>query len=133
MAAKRIAKKNASRAKAKESSTRAKAVPPRLNKRSADKDDSICPIVGIGGSAGGFEATMELLRHLPAKNGMAFVIVQHLDPHHASKLASLLGKVSAMPVIEVEKTTKPDPGTVYVQPSNKCVVVNKGSRTLLRR
>jgi len=133
MAAKRIAKKNASRAKAKASSTRAKSVPPRLNKRSADKDDSICPIVGIGGSAGGFEATMELLRHLPAKNGMAFVIVQHLDPHHASKLASLLDKVSAMPVIEVEKTTKPERGTVYVQPSNKCVVVKNNSLTLIRR
>ena len=40
-----------------------------------------CPIVGIGGSAGGFEAAMELLRHLPSRTGMAFVIVQHLDPH----------------------------------------------------
>jgi chemotaxis response regulator CheB len=45
-----------------------------------------CPIVGIGGSAGGFEAAMELLRHLPPKTGMAFVIVQHLDPHHDSGL-----------------------------------------------
>src|SRR5215470_14218591 len=90
-----------------------------------------CPMVGIGGSAGGFEATMELLRHLPPKNGMAFVIVQHLDPHHASKLASLLGKVTAMPVIEIEKTTKPEPNTVYVQPSNKCVVVKNGSLTLI--
>jgi two-component system, chemotaxis family, CheB/CheR fusion protein len=90
--------------------------------------------VGIGGSAGGFEAIMEFLRHLPAKNGMVFVIVQHLDPHHASKLASLLGKVTAMPVIEIEKTTKPQPNTVYVQPPNKCVVVIKdGSLALVRR
>ena len=92
-----------------------------------------CPMVGIGGSAGGFEATMELLRHLPAKNGMAFVIVQHLDPHHASKLASLLGKVTAMPVIEIEKTTKPEPNTVYVQPPNKCVVFKDGELALVRR
>src|ERR1700704_4809903 len=60
-----------------------------------------CPIVGVGGSAGGFEAATELLQHLPAKNGMAFVIVQHLDPHHASKLATLLGRSTHMPVIEV--------------------------------
>ena len=56
-------------------------------KSSASTKKTGCPIVGVGGSAGGFEAGMELLRHLPAKNGMAFVIVQHLDPHHASRLA----------------------------------------------
>jgi two-component system, chemotaxis family, CheB/CheR fusion protein len=100
--------------------------------RSTAKDVN-CPIVGVGGSAGGFEATMELLRHLPAKNGMAFVIVQHLDPHHASKLASLLGKATAMPVIEIEKTTKPERNTVYVQPPNKCVVVKDGELALIRR
>jgi len=76
---------------------------------------------------------MELLRHLPAKNGMTFVVVQHLDPHHASRLASLLGKVTAMPVIEIEKTTKPEPNTVYVQPPDKCVVVKDGSLALVRR
>src|ERR1051326_2678214 len=64
-----------------------------------------CPIVGIGGSAGGFEAAMELLRHLPVNSGTAFAIVQHLDPHHASRLASLLGRVTKMPVIEVTGTT----------------------------
>ena len=100
--------------------------------KSAKKNDGF-PIVGVGGSAGGFEATMELLRHLPAKNGMAFVIVQHLDPHHASKLASLLGKVTAMPVIEIEKTTRPDVNTVYVQPPNKCVMLQDGELRLVRR
>jgi two-component system CheB/CheR fusion protein len=102
--------------------------------RAATKKKSIgCPIVGVGGSAGGFEAAMELLRHLPAKNGMAFVIVQHLDPHHASRLASLLGKVTDMPVIEVAGTTTPQPNTVYVQPPNKCVIVKDGALTLIRR
>jgi two-component system CheB/CheR fusion protein len=76
---------------------------------------------------------MELLRHLPARNGMAFVIVQHLDPHHASRLASLLGKVTAMPVIEIEKTTTPERNTVYVQPPNKCVVIKGRELTLVRR
>src|SRR2546426_9689337 len=92
----------------------------------AKKKSIDCPIVGVGGSAGGFEATMELLRHLPAKNGMSFVVVQHLDPHHASKLASLLGKATAMPVIEITKTTRPQANTAYVQPSNKCVLVKDG-------
>ena len=79
--------------------------------RSKDEQD-LCPIVGIGGSAGGFEAAMELLRELSPKSGMAFAVVQHLDPHHASKLASLLGRATSMPVIEVEKTIEIEPNTV---------------------
>jgi len=97
------------------------------------KSSSACPIVGIGGSAGGFEAAMEFLRNLPQKTGMAFVIVQHLDPHHASRLSNLLGKVTAMPVSEVTRTTTPKPNTVYVQPPNKCVTAKNGALTLVRR
>jgi two-component system, chemotaxis family, CheB/CheR fusion protein len=92
-----------------------------------------CPIVGIGGSAGGFEAAMELLRHLPPSTGVAFVIVQHLDPHHASRLPKLLGKVTAMPVVELAEPTTPRPDTVYVQPPNKCVIVKDGALKLIRR
>src|SRR5437868_6205991 len=97
------------------------------------KSSPACPIVGIGGSAGGFEAAMEFLRHLPAKTGMAYVIVQHLDPHHASRLSNLLGKVTAMPVSEVTGTTTPKPNTVYVQPPNKCVIAKDGTLTLVQR
>src|SRR6184192_1553351 len=95
--------------------------------------DGSCPIVGIGGSAGGFEAAMELLRHLPARTGMAFVIVQHLDPHHGSRLANLLGKATSMPVSEIAGTTTPEPNAVYVQPPNKCVIAKSGKLTLVRR
>src|SRR5438105_11528622 len=98
-----------------------------------EKSWALCPIVGIGGSAGGFEAAMEFLRQLPSKTGMAFVIVQHLDPHHASRLSNLLGKVTAMPVSEVTGTTSPKPNTVYVQPPNKCVIAKNGALTLVRR
>src|SRR2546421_4118668 len=97
------------------------------------KSPEACPIVGIGGSAGGFEAAMEFLRHLPSKTGMAFVIVQHLDPHHASQLSNLLGKVTAMSVSEVTGTTTPKPNTVYVQPPNKCVVAKNGALRLVQR
>jgi len=97
------------------------------------KSSTACPIVGIGGSAGGFEAAMEFLRNLPQKTGMAFVIVQHLDPHHASQLSNLLGKVTAMPVSEITRTTTPKPNTVYVQPPSKCVIAKNGALTLVRR
>jgi two-component system CheB/CheR fusion protein len=87
----------------------------------------------VGGSAGGFEAAMELLRHLPPENGMAFVIVQHLDPNHTSRLASLLSRATAMPVVEITRTTNPQPNTVYVQPPNKCVIFKDRALTLVRR
>src|SRR6267154_1433037 len=92
-----------------------------------------CPIVGIGGSAGGFEAAMELLRHLPTRTGMAFVIVQHLDPHHGSRLPNLLGKATSMPVTEITGTTVPKPNAVYVQPPDKCVIAKNGKLTLVQR
>src|SRR6266481_550340 len=95
--------------------------------------DGSCPIVGIGGSAGGFEAAMDLLRHLPPRTGMAFVIVQHLDPHHGSRLANLLGKATSMPVNEVTETVTPKPDAVYVQPPNKCVIAKNGKLTLVSR
>src|SRR2546430_17626656 len=70
-----------------------------------EKPSAACPIVGIGGSAGGFEAAMGFLRHLPPKTGMAFLIVQHLDPHHARRLFNLLRKVTAMPGSGIYRTT----------------------------
>src|SRR6266568_5031797 len=129
------ANKKRKRSGTRRRSVRHKAKPQFGTDGSAGKEKSpgICPIVGIGGSAGGFEAAMEFLRQLSSKTGMAFVIVQHLDPHHASRLSNLLGKVTAMPVSEVTETTTPKPNTVYVQPPNKCVIAKNGALTLVRR
>src|SRR5213596_1564063 len=135
MAAKRKAISRASPSRIKTSgakSSRLKSSKTKSALQSA-KQYSSCPIVGIGGSAGGFEAAMELLRNLPSRTGMAFVIVQHLDPHHASRLSNLLGKVTPMPVSEVTGTTTPKPNAVYVQPPNKCVMAKDGTLTLVRR
>jgi two-component system, chemotaxis family, CheB/CheR fusion protein len=134
MAAKRSPKRGAQLSRTKSSGKKsAGSNSARQRSRSNRPKKDSCPIVGIGGSAGGFEAAMELLRNLPTRTGMAFVIVQHLDPHHASRLSSLLGKVTAMPVTEITGTTTPKPNTVYVQPSNKCVIAKDGALTLVRR
>ena len=74
------------------------------------------PIVGIGASAGGLEAFTELLSHLPDDTGMAFVLIQHLDPKHDSHLTQLLAKVSKMPVAEVKGDTRAEANHVYVIP-----------------
>src|SRR6266481_9950730 len=117
MAAKPISKRT-SRSRGKPDRTKsARSKPIAQKSRSkAVKKNLGCPIVGVGGSAGGFEAAMELLRHLPPRTGMAFVIVQHLDPHHGSQLPNLLGKATPMPVNEVTETVTPKPDAVYVQP-----------------
>ena len=76
------------------------------------------PVVGIGASAGGLEAFTQLLQHLPADTGMAFVFIQHLAPQHPSMLASLLSRTTAMPVMEVQHGTPVQPNHVYVIPPN---------------
>ena len=80
-------------------------------------------IVGIGASAGGLEAFSELLKNLPANTGMAFVLVQHLDPRHSSILAELLGSLTRMPVIQVHGETPVEPDHVYVIPPNATMVI----------
>ncbi len=77
--------------------------------------ESSCPtIVGVGASAGGLEAFTELLSHLPDDTGMAFVLIQHLDPKHESHLTELLSKGSQMPVAEVIGETRVEANHVYV-------------------
>lgn len=82
-----------------------------------DKTDSFA-IVAVGASAGGLEAFSQLLRSLPNDTGMAFVLIQHLDPKHHSVLSSLLAKQTAMPVAEAKNRTKVEPNHVYVIPPN---------------
>ena len=85
----------------------------------AEKSKPDFRIVGIGASAGGLEALTELLKHLPADPGMAFLVTQHLDPKHESALAALLGRVTNMVVCEAKHNARVEPNHVYVIPPNK--------------
>jgi two-component system, chemotaxis family, CheB/CheR fusion protein len=71
-------------------------------------------IVGIGASAGGLTAFTAFLTNMPPDSGMAFVLVQHLSPDHKSILAELLGKITAMPVIEAEDGMRVDADRVFI-------------------
>jgi two-component system CheB/CheR fusion protein len=77
------------------------------------------PIVGIGASAGGLEALEQFLRRMPAGSGMAFVIVQHLDPTHKGIMAELLQRITGMEVFQVRDRMRVKPNCVYVIPPNK--------------
>ena len=81
------------------------------------------PIVGVGASAGGLDAFRQLLGALPTDTGMAFVLVQHLDPSHESMLADLLAKGSRLPVSEVRGDTAVEPDHVYVTPGRSDVAL----------
>lgn len=82
-----------------------------------ERTDTRCPtIVGVGASAGGLEALTDLLSHLPNDTGMAFVVIQHLDPKHESHLTQLLSRESKMPVSEVKGETRVEANRVYVIP-----------------
>ena len=85
-----------------------------------------CVVVGIGASAGGLEAYKRLLRQMPENTGLAFVLVQHLDPTHESLMVELLAKYTAMPVLQVEGPTPIQPNHVYMIPPNRFITIKDG-------
>src|SRR5208337_4257255 len=91
------------------------------------------PIVGIGASAGGLEAFSELLHHLPEKTGMAYVLVQHLDPKHESGLREILARTTRIPMTEVTQGAIVQPDHVYVIPANTNLIVKGGMLVLSGR
>jgi len=83
-------------------------------------------IVGIGASAGGLDAFRSFFSEMPADSGMAFVLVQHLDPDYNSALAEILGEYTAMPVVKAVDGTVAAPNTVAVIPQNAILKIEGG-------
>ncbi|MEN3940231.1 CheR family methyltransferase [Prosthecobacter sp. SYSU 5D2] len=91
------------------------------------------PIVGVGASAGGFEAFQDLLKHLPVDTGMGFVLVQHLDPQHESALVPLLQRSTSMPVLQVTQGMVVERNHIYIIPPNVLMEISKGALILTPR
>lgn len=89
------------------------------------------PIVGIGASAGGLEALEAFLRHVPERSGMAFVVIQHLDPTHKGAMVELLQRASLVQVVEAEDRQKVERDRIYVIPPNKDMSILHGVLHLL--
>src|ERR1700754_741081 len=85
-----------------------------------------CPVVGLGASAGGLEAFQTFLGSTPADSGLAFVLVQHLDPNHESMLAELLSRRTDMPVRQVTDGMPIEPNNVYLIPPNASLFISNG-------
>jgi len=86
-----------------------------------------CKIVAIGASAGGLEALDLFLRAVPADSGLAFVIVQHLDPGNDGLLPELLQRSTTMKVVQVTDGTRAVPNQVYVIPPAKNMSILHGA------
>src|SRR5262245_30275684 len=74
----------------------------------------LCPVVGMGASAGGLDALQRFFARMRSDSDMAFVVVQHLDPRHATLLPELLVKATPMSVQQVKDETPVQPNHVYV-------------------
>jgi two-component system CheB/CheR fusion protein len=91
-----------------------------------DSEQSKFPIVGIGASAGGLEALEQLLGGVPDNSGMAYVVIQHLDPTQKGMLPELLQRISKIQVFQVKDRMKIKPNCVFVIPPNTSMSVLKG-------
>ena len=89
------------------------------------------PVVGIGASAGGLVALEQFLSHVPADSGIAFVIVQHLDPDREGMLVELLRRYSPIPVVQAQDQAQLEPNHVYVIPRGRDLGLNHGVLHLL--
>lgn len=113
------------------------AVPPATATAAARKNGSPPhrgdppAVVGIGASAGGLEALERFLAHVPPESGLAFVVIQHLDPTHAGILPELLQRATAMPVIAARDRLAVEADHVYVIPPNRDLAIFHGRLQLL--
>jgi len=89
------------------------------------------PVIGIGASAGGLEALEIFLKNVPQQCGVAFVIVQHLDPTHKGIMVELLQRVTDMEVLQVSDRTFIERNHVYVIPPKKDMSMLNGMLHLL--
>lgn len=78
------------------------------------------PVVGIGASAGGIQATLSFFEHMPSDSGMAFVVIMHLSPDHKSGVDKVLQGVTSMPVQQVT-------GPLAIEPNHSAGVSARAS------
>lgn len=83
-------------------------------------------IVGLGASAGGLTALELFISHAPDGNGLAYIVVQHMDPTHKPLLSALLQRMTTMPVREATDAMQIERDSVYVIPPDCELTVARG-------
>jgi two-component system CheB/CheR fusion protein len=114
------------RAKPRKAATskRRRSVVPHL--KLGNRNNPFTCVVGIGASAGGFDALVEFLHVLPANSGLAFIILQHLSPTPRSLSAELFARHTEMSVRPAEDGMRLEPNCVYTTPADKDIGVIHG-------
>ena len=95
-------------------------------KSTTHKHKADFPIIGIGASAGGLEALEQFFGNMPNNTGMAFVVIQHLDPDHAGIMPELLQRITTMKVYQATDNLVVKPNHLYVIPPNKSMSILHG-------
>src|SRR5579863_10466507 len=113
----------------------ARATRPRSSARPSQAQDrprafDDFPVVGIGASAGGLDACKKLAGALPAGNGMACILVQHLDPTHESMMVDLLAGHTSMTVRQATDGMPIERDHLYVIPPATYLSVRDGALRL---
>src|SRR5271169_2637154 len=88
------------------------------------------PVVGLGASAGGLDAFGRLLTALPPGTGMAFILIQHLDPTHASMMVDLLAGHTPMTVQQAADGMPLEREHVYLIPPGAYLSIRGGALRL---
>jgi two-component system CheB/CheR fusion protein len=89
-------------------------------------------IVGVGASAGGFDALVEFLHVMPPNSGLSFIILQHLSPSPRSLSAELFSRHTNMRVGVAEEGKRLEANCVYTTPADKDIRVKSGRIRLSR-
>lgn len=112
-----------------------KAIAPQAVSSSAvwPPPDTRFVVVGLGASAGGLQAFEQFFRQMTTGSGMAFVLVQHLDPNHLSMLTEILQRSSMVPMVQAEDQMVVEPDNVYVIPPNCDMTIFQGVLQLSTR
>ncbi|WAS99244.1 chemotaxis protein CheB [Nannocystis punicea] len=108
-------------------------MPTSIRLGNSEERSALCPVVGIGASAGGLEALEQLFAHVPPEPGVAFVVVSHLAPHLPSLMPELLAKQTALPVSAAEDGARVEPDHVYIIPPNAALTLEHGALRLEAR
>ena len=101
--------------------------PSKAPKPKSTTDKTDFPIIGIGASAGGLEALEQFFENMPPDSGMAFVVIQHLDPDHPGIMPELLQRITPMKVFQATDKLMVKPNHVYVIPPNKSMSILRGA------
>ncbi|HET6519258.1 MAG TPA: chemotaxis protein CheB, partial [Geminicoccaceae bacterium] len=101
--------------------------PPQLEESaSAPGANDSFPVLGVGASAGGIKSFQTFLDHMPPDGGMAFVLIQHLDPERKSMLAEIMAHRTGMAVRQAEDGMEVVPNAVYVIPPGAALTIEGG-------